>query len=225
MDTKKKKKLRETLRSQKVSVKESLRLKREAKAAEREALRLQEEAKRESKATKRKLLAELKDSSKERQREIRIELGIASLADLLGDSLPVKVCKHCGTRAMSSSDCLDWKGQVCRDCNRLLAHRKVNIVGPHSLLRDKPKVCKCGADLTYSKHKVCDVCLGKLQLLSGMKVPYDDKSIPVVIAGITYNSIVEASQATSIPYSTIRMRVHKGVYKVDLILKEQNESK
>lgn len=219
MNIKKKKKLREAMRSQKVTAKESLRLKRESKAAEREALRLQEEARGEAKAIKRKLLAELKDASKERQREIRIELGIASLADLLGDSLPVKVCKHCGTRAMSHSDCLDWKGQVCRDCNRLLAHGKVNIVGPHSLLRDKPKVCKCGADLTYSKHKVCDVCLGKLEVLSGMKVPHSIKGVPVVIDNITYSSVGEASRATGIPYSTVSYRVTRGVYKVDLSVK------
>lgn len=211
MKINKKKKLRESLRKQ--------------KANDKESLRIQKEIDREAKATRRKLMAELKDASKERQREIRIELGIASLADLLGDSLPVRVCKHCGTRAMTDSDCLDWRGNSCRSCNRLLAYGKIQIVGPHSLLRDKPKVCKCGADLRYSKHKVCDVCLGKLEVLSGMKVPHSIKGVPVVIDDITYNTIAEASRATGIPYATINYRVTRGIYKVDLKQKELNESK
>lgn len=204
-----KKKLRESLRAQKV--------------IDRETLRKQKELLKEAKALRRKLKAELKGASRERQREIRIELGIASLSDLLGDLLPVKVCKHCGTRAMSSSDCANWKGRSCRSCSRLLAYGRVNILGPHVLLRDRPKVCKCGADLGYSKHKVCDVCLGKLEVLSGMQVPHSIKGIPVVVNEVTYSSIAKAAKATGIPYTTIHYRVTRGIYKVDLTQKENNE--
>lgn len=173
----------------------------------------------DAKATKRlhkELKAEYKDASSNRRREIRIILGKATLRDLLGDAMPVKVCKHCGHFAMTEEEAHGFKGLTCNDCVRLLAKDKdIIIVGPHSLLADKPKVCvKCGEGTSFqsNRHKVCEVCLGTTIVLPDGVSSYKAKqnSIKVTLDGVEYSSISIASTVLKVPYSTLYYKLIKG---------------
>jgi len=183
--------------------------------------RIKEKLREESRVDKierRKLMKEYKspNTTKERRRELGVILGFIKLRDILGVNLPIRVCKHCGLKAKTQSELFDFHGNslICKRCYLVLkSNPNAKIVGPFSLLKEKPQVCnKCHGTtdttkFSSKKHKVCDICLGKAQSILGEitnRGIQQTKGIPVIINGTTYASISIASKALGLNYSTLR---------------------
>jgi hypothetical protein len=116
--------------------------------------------------TAKKLRKELKELPKGSPRaiEIRKLLGISTLSDLLGEAMPIRVCRHCGKRAYTKNDLWEFKynkhakhnhSNCCTDC-LVLIHQygtpKV-IYGLHQpLVIPKGKKCETCSNTNTIRH-------------------------------------------------------------------------
>lgn len=157
--------------------------------------------------------------------EIRKLLGIATIQDLLGSKYPIRVCKHCGKRAYSTSELWQFTfsktskynyRNCCTDCTKLKAlDKRIQIVGPHCPLVFPKRCTICNrSDSTTGNRSwfiksalVCKSCLGTHEEVFGLPVPLKEPRRNLLYLGETYNTIQELAQAMHLPYHEVRLLV------------------
>lgn len=178
---------------------------------------------REKLRADRSLLKELNELDKNSPRaiEIRKQLGISTLKDLLGDKLPKRICKHCGKRAYTDIDLQEFKysalskynrANCCNDCNRILGiYPNGTIVGPHCPLVEQ-QICEvCGRTNNgigsrswfLKGAKVCKHCLGTHEEMFGSPLVLTPAK-PLAYQGIPFNTYTELGILLDLPYRKAR---------------------
>lgn len=173
------------------------------------------------------LRKELRDIDPESTRavEIRKELGIATMKDLLGANYPIRVCRHCGKRALNESglwafvykkDAKYQRDNCCTDCNSLLAKAPgVVIVGEHCPLPVVKSCVKCGRKDDTKGHRswflsratVCKECLGTHSDAFGFPLAIPNAKPVYHWQGEDYYSMQSLADALGLSYYATRTLV------------------
>ena len=180
--------------------------------------------KRENLALRRELASVGKDTT--RAQELRRELGISTLRDILGDKYPIRVCRHCGKRAYSDKDLWAFvekreakydRDNCCVECKALLSSTPgVKIVGEYCNLVIKKQCVKCKRQELPTKGTrswflpratACKECLGTHSDAFGYPLQIDDPQIIYTWHGLQYPSVRALSDGMGLSYYATRTLV------------------
>lgn len=155
----------------------------------------------------------LADTTPEEKLNIKKELGMITLRELLGDKYPIKSCKFCGKRAYTELELYDFlpDRNLCKSCRNIRQqHPEVQIVGTYSKWRPVHTCTQCGETnplffykVAGKKSSLCKCCYGSHKSVYGK--PMKSKStIPITIGDTEYPSIAEAGRVLELPYNEVR---------------------
>ena len=141
-------------------------------------------------------------------KKAKLQASKVSLKDILGDSMPKRVCKHCGKRAYSDVDLQEFvyapsakhdRKEVCKGCSHVVHHYTklglpYSIVGSHEPWAPKKICLSCGLRVSHrdtrtwfshvdtSISNVCKICMDTHVVVMGKPIciTSQNKAIPIV---------------------------------------------